>query len=171
MFMRKWRAANARILHLTPGNSPALAKLHGASFARGWSGEEISALMASPAVDAIGAKLGSSLLGMTMLRFAADEGEILSVAVAPDWRGMGLAGRMLREALFSLARSRIRTCFLEVEAGNEPALALYRRHGFHERGRRRGYYLKEGGGDALVLACEISDRWWMAPPPDAVESE
>ncbi|WP_376800391.1 ribosomal protein S18-alanine N-acetyltransferase [Candidatus Raskinella chloraquaticus] len=171
MFMRRWRAAGARILPLAANSSAALARLHATSFARGWTSQEIAELMAGPAVDVIGAKLGSQMLGMAMVRCAADEGEVLTIAVAPDWRGMGLAGRLLGEALGALARRRTRTCFLEVEEHNQAALALYRREGFHEIGRRKGYYGDEGGGDALILACSLTDRWWLAPPPDAVESE
>lgn len=171
MFMRRWRAAHARIIPLKASNSAALARLHATSFARGWTSQEFAELMTHPAVTVIGAKLGSHILGMAMARGAADEGEILSIAVAPEWRGLGLAGRMLGETLGVLAGRRLRACFLEVEEHNGAALALYRRAGFKESGRRKGYYRDEGGGDALILTCELTDRWWMASPPDAVESE
>lgn len=171
IFMRRWRAANARIVPLKFDDSAEMARLHAAAFARGWTREEIEELLASPLVTAIGLKLGSQLLGLSIARNAADEGEILTITVAGEWRGMGLAGRLLRETLSLLARARARTCFLEVDAQNVAALALYRREGFKEVGRRKGYYRQEGGGDALILSCPVTDRWWMVPPPDAVESE
>lgn len=171
IFMRRWRAANARLIRLKLSDSAALAALHAASFARGWSAQEFEALIASPNVDAIGAKLGSQLLGLVLARHAADEGEILSIAVAQEWQGMGLAHRLLAEALTMLARARARICYLEVDSNNRPALALYRREGFSEKGRRKGYYGSEGGGDALVLALPLTERWWMVPPPDALEQE
>lgn len=171
IFMRRWRATNARVLRLAAADSPQLATLHAASFARGWTRREIEELMASPTVDVVGAKLGSELLGMAMVRSAADEGEVLSIAVLHEWRGMGLARRLLNEALGCLARARAHNCFLEVEAANLAALALYKSLGFRETGRRKGYYHHEGGGDALILSCPLTERWWMAPPPDALASD
>ena len=49
---------------------------------------------------------------------------------APAWRGRGLAGRVLA-ALADAAMARgVARCFLQVEAGNAAAQALYRRAGF-----------------------------------------
>ncbi|HEY0300164.1 MAG TPA: GNAT family N-acetyltransferase, partial [Rhizomicrobium sp.] len=47
--------------------------------------------------------------------------------------------------------------FLEVAVGNEAALALYRRLGFAEAGRRKGYYAARGAPpqDALVLRSNL----------------
>ena len=46
------------------------------------------------------------------------------------------------------------TAFLEVAEPNLAARALYARSGFHEAGRRRGYYRDPAGRavDALVLS-------------------
>jgi ribosomal-protein-alanine N-acetyltransferase len=46
-----------------------------------------------------------------------------------------------------------RTIMLEVRAGNEPALALYARHGFTPLSRRRRYY--PDGEDALILRAPV----------------
>lgn len=170
IFLRRWRAPSARIVRLGLSEAEIVADLHATGFARGWSAHEVEGLAASPGVVALGARLGSAMLGMVMLRVAADEAEILSIAVAPDWRGCGIAGRLLGHALDRAAGLGARRIFLEVEAENQPALALYRRAGFVEVGRRRAYYAAEGGGDALVLSLDISGRpVFFPPPPDAVE--
>ena len=171
IFMRRWRATQARILRLKHPDSPVISRLHEASFARGWSESEIESLMTSPAVDVIGAKLGSALLGMVMARTAADEGEILTIAIHEQWRGLGLAQRLLSEALLRLMRAGARRCFLEVASDNLPALMLYARHDFTEVGRRKGYYQAQGGGDALILSRPLIDRFWTMQPPDAVETD
>ncbi|NVN31455.1 ribosomal-protein-alanine acetyltransferase, partial [Endobacter medicaginis] len=44
--------------------------------------------------------------------------------------------------------------FIEVAAGNGPAIALYRGCGFVEVGRRRRYY--PDGDDALVMVLSLS---------------
>ncbi|MEL7060676.1 MAG: GNAT family N-acetyltransferase [Acidobacteriota bacterium] len=69
----------------------------------------------------------------------AAEAELLRIAVAPDQRRRGLGLRLLHRGLAALDDT-VAECHLEVAASNSAALALYRRQGFVEVGRRRGYY-------------------------------
>jgi len=88
-------------------------------------------------------------------RIVADEMEVLGLAVAPGWRRQGLGRWLLRLALSRGRREGAGTAFLEVRPSNEPAIHLYRAAGFHEHGRRPGYY-KDPVEDALVLARALS---------------
>ncbi|MET0429646.1 MAG: ribosomal-protein-alanine acetyltransferase, partial [Microvirga sp.] len=54
-----------------------------------------------------------------------------------------------------LAPRGARIVFLEVEEGNAPALALYRRLGFREVGRREGYYARPDGTRAAALTMSL----------------
>jgi ribosomal-protein-alanine N-acetyltransferase len=171
IFLRRWRAASARIVPLGAEAAEAMAALHATGFARAWSAAEIEGLLTGRTTAGLGVRLGSAVMGMALVRVAADEAEILSIAIDREWRGCGLATRLLDRALDLAARRGARRMLLEVESGNAPALALYRRAGFREVGRRRGYYAAEGGGDALVLARDLADRARpFPPPPDAVAS-
>ena len=87
--------------------------------------------------------------GLALARVAADEAEILSLAVVPALRGRGLGRTLLEWAAATAAERGAGTLFLEVSAGNEAARRLYAAAGFAQVGRRVGYY--PGGGDALVL--------------------
>ena len=79
---------------------------------------------------------------------AAQEAELLRLAVAPDARRRGLA-RMLLEASESfLAQEGIATLHLEVRVGNDPARTLYEAMGWQVQHRRKAYYAD--GEDALV---------------------
>jgi [ribosomal protein S18]-alanine N-acetyltransferase len=129
----------------------AIAALHGLSFARGWSDGEIEQMLIDRAVLAHRANSGRSLAGFILSRLVLDEAEILSVAVAAAWRGRGLARRLLELHLRRLAGLGARTVFLEVEEGNMPARRLYRRAGFHDVGRREGYYRDDAGKSAAAL--------------------
>ncbi|MFV0279637.1 MAG: GNAT family N-acetyltransferase [Rhodoblastus sp.] len=106
---------------------------------------------ASVVADGIGPTPGFS--GFVLSRRAADEAEILTIAVAPGARGAGLATALLGNHLSRLARLGVSNLFLEVDESNRPALALYRRYGFEQVGRRPAYYAKPDGArtNALIL--------------------
>ena len=76
-----------------------------------------------------------------------DPVDLLRIAVAPAERRTGIAGQLMTAALAACAR---RTVLLEVALGNKSADALYRRFGFEEISRRRGYYA--GGEDAVIMS-------------------
>jgi [ribosomal protein S18]-alanine N-acetyltransferase len=138
-----------------------LAVLHAASFHRGWSDGEFEALLRDRNVVADRATVGASLVGFILSRIAADEAEILSVAVASSRRGRGLARQLLDLNLRRLAGLGTRTVFLEVDEANTPARRLYRRAGFREVGRREGYYpAGQGtvphGAAALILRRDLA---------------
>lgn len=132
-------------------DAEAIAALHAASFHRGWSEEEVAALLAERSVMTHRATLRSKLAGFIMSRRAADEAEILSVAVSKACRGRGLARDLLQLHLRRLAGNGVRTVFLEVDETNMPAIRLYRRAGFRDVGRRPNYYATPGGKPAAAL--------------------
>jgi ribosomal-protein-alanine N-acetyltransferase len=82
---------------------------------------------------------------------ALDEAELLSICLEEAARGQGAARRLLGQHLTELAARGVGQVFLEVEAGNLPALALYRRFGFHEVGERPAYYAHADGTRARAL--------------------
>ncbi|MGF7159025.1 ribosomal-protein-alanine N-acetyltransferase [Rhodoligotrophos appendicifer] len=144
------------------GDVPVLAAIHAACFEDGWSRAEIAKLLAMPGSYCLMAMQQEEALGLAILRHAADEAEILSIGVVPEARQRGLGRGMIEAALAIAARSAIKMMFIEVDATNEPALALYRGMGFTECGRRRGYYRYADGShhDALNMRCAVapSDR-------------
>lgn len=136
-----------------------MAALHGQAFVnpRPWSEAEIAALMDSPLCFAL-VKEGGFLIG----RAVAGEAELLTVAVDPARQGQGIGKSLVRQFV-SEARARgADSAFLEVAADNVPAIAVYRKAGFVEQGRRRGYY---GGIDAVMMACDMTDRVAFPPNP------
>ena len=136
-----------------PRNAAAIAQLHAASFGRGWEEDEVHQLLSDSAVVAHRAMVRRTMVGFIMSRIAADEAEILSVAIAPARRGRGFSRPLLDFHLRSLAGLGARTVFLEVDEHNAPACKLYGGATFHEVGRRQGYY--QGGAAALVLRRDL----------------
>ena len=135
----------------TARDAAAIAALHATAFHRGWSEEEVAALLIERNVTAHCTMLGGAIAGFIMSRSAADETEILSVAVASACRGRGFARDLLQHHLRRLAGSGVRAVFLEVDETNTPAIRLYRRAGFHEVGRRPNYYAAPGSKPAAAL--------------------
>jgi [ribosomal protein S18]-alanine N-acetyltransferase len=135
-------------------DSAAIAALHAQSFQRGWSEDECEQLLADPAVLTHRAMIGSKLAGFIMSRIAADEAEILSVAVSRACRGRGLAKQLLSLHMRRLAGLGVRTIFLEVGETNDPAAKLYARAGFQEVARRPNYY----PGDSKPITALVLRR-------------
>jgi ribosomal-protein-alanine N-acetyltransferase len=136
-----------------PRDAAAIAHLHAASFGRGWEEDEVHRLLLDRAVVAHRAMVRRTMVGFIMSRMAADEAEILSVAIAPARRRRGFSRPLLDFHLRSLAGFGARTVFLEVDEHNAPACRLYGSAAFHEVGRRRGYY--QGGAAALILRRDL----------------
>jgi len=134
-----------------PRDAAALANLHAVSFQRGWSEQEFEQLLTDRSVTVEKATRGRGTLGFIVSRRAADEAEILSVAVARAWRRHGLARKLLELHLRRLAGQGLRAVFLEVDENNVPARRLYARAGFREVGRRPGYYGQAAGAPATAL--------------------
>jgi ribosomal-protein-alanine N-acetyltransferase len=155
-FLRQLFARSEPVLsEAGPRDAAAIAQLHAASFHRGWSDTEIERMLLDRQVLAHRAVSGRSFAGFVLSRIVTDEAEILSVAVAARWRGRGLARRLVDLHLRRLAGLGVRSVFLEVEEGNQPALRLYRRAGFRQVGRREGYYQESRGAAALILKRDL----------------
>jgi ribosomal-protein-alanine N-acetyltransferase len=140
-----------------PRDAAALATIHSASFNRGWGEQEFEQLLTDRTVIADRALRGRKVIGFIVSRRAADEAEILSVAVARAARGRGLARRLLDLHLRRLAGFGLRAVFLEVDEDNAPARKLYARAGFLTVGRRPGYYAqgRANATSALVLRRDL----------------
>ena len=162
--MRWWHSVQALFKRPTPrfrlmngADAPQATALHAASFARGWTEVEMSRLITDPNVEANALVSQQQLAGFILTRIAADEAEVLTIAVDPGWRNQGLGRQLLGNHLARLAGRRVCALFLEVEDENKAARALYARSGFEQVGERQAYYARPDGtrGHALVLKRAI----------------
>ncbi len=106
----------------------------------------MAALLARPTTLAAAAldPANGRLRGFVLSRLAADEAEILTIAVEPPCAARASAGRCCARTCAQAANAGARAMFLEVDEDNAPALALYARLGFVKVGERDGYYRQEG---------------------------
>lgn len=143
-----------------PPDADALAEIHGDGFPRPWLASDFASLVAAANVGALGLRRQSAfgfsrLVGFVLYRSARDEAEILSIAIRRSQRGRGHGRLLMDEALRHLYRDRVRTCFLEVDPDNAPALALYRTLGFRQVGARKAYYERPGETAAAALVMRL----------------
>jgi [ribosomal protein S18]-alanine N-acetyltransferase len=157
-FSELWSGGTAVIEPATPRDATALAELHGASFHRGWGEGEFESMLTERNTLVHRLRAGRKIIGFAMSRLAADEAEILSIAVAASHRGRGLSRNLLLTHLGHLAGRGVRTVFLEVEENNQPARRLYERAGFAVAGRRERYYRQPSGEqlNALLMRRDLS---------------
>ena len=85
-----------------------------------------------------------------------DEGYITNVAVRPDCRKQGVAGKLLQVFLDFAQANHLAFLTLEVRASNYPAIALYGSRGFRGVGRRKNYY-EHPREDAIIMTKEFTD--------------
>src|SRR5262245_53054202 len=81
-----------------------LADIHAEAFARTWSGEDFATLLAQSTTFALAVRRQSffgtrRMVGFVLVRVAADEAEILTIAVRRTARGRGYGRKLIEEAL------------------------------------------------------------------------
>ena len=156
-FLRRKRSLEARALG--PERAKDCALIHAASFPFAWSQAEFERLLAAQNVFADGAfdsrgksdSASKTLHGFCLSRQGADEAELLSIAIDPSLRRSGFGGKLMRAHLAQAERRGVRAMFLEVEEANIAAVALYKRLGFAQVGRRENYYRLADGGRSAAL--------------------
>lgn len=138
------------------------AGLHARAFAplgeRGWTRQDVAGLLATPGVAGFLLAAGSADIGTAICRIAADEAELLTIAVDAAHRRRG-AGRRLLAAVIDHARGAgARSLFLEVGADNPAAHSLYVSRDFAEIGRRKAYYSRADlpAADAIVMRLTLN---------------
>ncbi len=156
------RPAEFEILPLTSEDCASASTLHEMGFKRPWSDGEIQALVSQETVFGFVARRtnkGTQSLpgGFVLARLAANEAEILTITVRPKYRQSGIGWRLMGAVLRHLRAEGAQTLFLEVDEGNEAAVALYQKLGFVQVGEREAYYKQDGGARtaALVLRLDL----------------
>ena len=140
-----------RIVPLSKELVPEVAAIEAVCFSEPWSEQayveacEKENYLYLAAVDETG-----NAVGMCGLIVGPFEAEVMNVAVHPDYRGQGIA-RKLMTALMEAGASRGVTEYtLEVRVSNVGAIHIYEAHGFVGEGIRPGFY-RMPTEDALIM--------------------
>ena len=142
------------IVPMDRGHIPQIAALERECFSTPWSENMLSDALFDPKASFIVAEDGEGgVLGYAGLQVVLDEGYIDNVAVDPRFRRQGVADELIA-AFVRFGKAKLAFLTLEVRASNAPAIALYRKHGFQEAGRRKNYY-QQPREDAIIMTREF----------------
>ncbi len=129
----------------------AIVAIEQATFSDAWEPENFQSLVTPPAEHCRVAERDGKVVGYWVGSRIDDEAELANLAVDPSLLRSGVGTRLLENFIEHVGALGNTTVFLEVRASNKAAIALYRRYGFVELTRRKGYYRKPEE-DAVVMA-------------------
>lgn len=137
-------------------DASSIARLLALCMTDAWSPSIVAQSLDHGAIGFVvrGADATCSPLACALVRIAADEVEILQLAVEPTERRRGLGRFILTAAIAECVRRGVRAAFLEVRVANGAARALYRAAGFADVGFRRRYY--RDGEDAVLMRRDLT---------------
>jgi ribosomal-protein-alanine N-acetyltransferase len=100
------------------------------------------------------AEYGGAIAAYGGMWLIIDEAHVTNIAVKPEYRGFGIADRLLGYMEDVARKSRAICMILEVRQSNDPAMALYKKHGFEKIGIRQKYYTNPVE-DAFIMRKEL----------------
>jgi [ribosomal protein S18]-alanine N-acetyltransferase len=144
------------IVPATAGDSRALARIHASAFPQAaWTKSALEELFQMPGALGLMATGSEGPRGFVLTRRAADEAEIITLAVHLKTRRKGIAALLMQNAMQRLSDGGVTQLFLEVAANNAAALRLYDSLKFERAGVRKGYYEERGERIDAVLMKRI----------------
>lgn len=139
--------------NMQPADVAQVAELEKLCFSAPWSENAIRGELTNPLSLWLVAVDGDTIAGYVGSQSVMGEADVMNIAVAPAYRRLGVAERLVKLLVDILTADNISSLTLEVRASNEPAIALYRKMSFVQIGRRPNYYTKPKE-DALILRKE-----------------
>lgn len=136
---------------LAASDIPALVQLEKNCFSDPWS-EQILMDLPESCLDEtwVLETEGKEVAGYINFRFLSGEGELMRIAVLPEFRGCGYARKMMEQMVKSAEENQAQDLTLEVRAGNVPAINLYKSYGFRKEAVRKKYY-HDPEEDAFIM--------------------
>ena len=143
------------VCDVRPEHIPQIEELEKRCFSMPWPAELLKSQLKDAQHEFIAAlDAEGKVLGYVGMMYVLDEGYISNVAVAPEQRRRGIGDALIRELLRRCEAHNLAFVTLEVREHNEPAIALYRKHGFERVGMRKNYY------EAPVENAILMTKFW-----------
>ena len=134
---------------------PRVCEIEDASFSAPFPLKLYEAMMQVPSFVGFVVEAGGAIAAYMVYSLVADQMEIITIAVANEYRRRGYAKLLMNKLISDAQSSNVASIFLEVRRSNVNAHNLYTSFGFVDVGVRRGYY-KDNGEDAITMSKSIS---------------
>lgn len=133
-----------------------IRRLEQKSFPDPWGYAGIRESLEQSYTKLFGAWAGDELLGYVIVYFAADEGELVRIAVDPPRRREGVASGLLMELMKVCRAKGVKRVLLDVRESNKAAIKLYESMGFEADGMRKNFYDKPPEA-AVLMSREVGN--------------
>jgi len=100
-------------------------------------------------------ELDGEKVGYANIHIVRGESQLYAIAIDSRFRGQGIGEILLSHMIDKSRELGCNVMTLEVREGNTAAIELYKKMGFTEVGRRKGYYKKERE-DAILMDKELA---------------
>ncbi len=97
------------------------------------------------------------VVGYAGMYYVCSEGYINNIAVLPEFRGIGIAKKLLCNLINYSNLNKLEFLSLEVRVSNKVAISLYRSSGFEDIGKRRSFY-SNPKEDALIMTRFFNNK-------------
>ncbi len=135
---------------MKPEDADHVAAIEAASFPVPWSRQSFWEEASNDQACYLLAVSEGEIIGYAGAWIVLDEAQVMNIAIAPAWRGLGAGRSLLTELIARMKARGAERMTLEVRPSNTAALALYGALGFRDCGRRPGYY-QDNGEDAIIM--------------------
>ncbi len=129
-----------QIVPLTSEHIKEISDIEAVCFSDPWSEDMFIQLLSNPLAVYVTALLDDKVVGYAGLYHILSEGQLMNIAVSPEYRRNGIADKLFSVLLEYAEKNDIEVITLEVRKGNIPALEFYHKLGFEKVGERKGYY-------------------------------
>jgi ribosomal-protein-alanine N-acetyltransferase len=136
------------VRRLAYSDLPAVISIERRSFPTPWSLAMFVLELSKPSGICLAATSGDELIGYLVCSRYDQVWHLMNVAVTPERRRGGVAGRLISKLVDEAGGKLPFT--LEVRVSNRAAIAMYEGLGFRSEGIRPRYY-QDNGEDALIM--------------------
>lgn len=131
---------NVQIVPMNLSHIPALCELEKICFSSPWTAEGLTEELSNPQAHFLVAEADKTVAGYLGVQEIYGEGYITNIAVFPQYRGQGIAKKLLQKAAEGAEERQCEFLTLEVRESNSPARSLYEKMGYTDVGQRKNFY-------------------------------
>ena len=121
-------------------DAPLIAAVESKCFTTPESEASVVSVIENFVYEAFVLETDGNIVGHTITMTTCGDTDILSIAVLPSFRRMGLGKMLMENIVKSAEKHGVSDIFLEVRKSNTSAISLYEKFGFEKIGERKNFY-------------------------------